>query len=104
DGIPDALDPCPNAANLAYNGGSYCVGSIYDINSGALAPGATVVLTNVAVTAVTGSFITVEILPNDVLYQGSSGASLTIHVGLLSAPAVGARVNAIGLVTVGSGF
>jgi hypothetical protein len=88
DGIPDAIDPCPLAPNVNYNGGSYCPAFVYDVNRVTLSPGATVVLSNLSVTNINGSSMTVAVLPTDLNYQGPNGASLTMNLGALTAPAV----------------
>ena len=104
DGIPDALDPCPAAANLAFNGGSYCPASIYDVANGTLAAGATVWLANAMVVAVDGTSMTIAVMPGDPDYQGDAFSSLVVTLAPGAAPAIGSRVNVIGLVTPGPGF
>jgi hypothetical protein len=104
DGIPDALDPCPAAANLAYNGGSYCPASVYEITIGAISSGATVWLGGMLVTAVSGTSITVALVPGDAGYTTANGASLTFELGTIPAPAGGNRVNIIGMVLPQQGF
>lgn len=101
DGIPDALDPCPLAPNVTYNGASYCPATVYDISLGATPVGATVFLSSVAVTAVVAGAITVEVLPSDPGYLGSAGSSVTVNLGAIAAPPLNSRINVIGLVIPG---
>jgi hypothetical protein len=104
DGIPDALDSCPIAPNLLYNGGSYCPSTIYEIRLGAVAAGATVALSNAFVEAVNGSAVTISVSPDDPGYLGPDNSSLDVQVGALAAPPISSRINVLGLVTPGPGF
>jgi hypothetical protein len=104
DGIPDALDSCPNAPNLPYNGGSYCPATIYEIRLGAVAAGATVALSNALVEAVNGSTVTISVPPGDPGYLGPDNSSLDVQIGALAAPPISSRINVLGLVTPGPGF
>jgi hypothetical protein len=104
DGIPDALDSCPLAPNLFYNGGSYCPASLYDVTLGSLGAGATVVLSNLHVDSVLGSTIMVSVQPTDPGYLGPTGSVLSVNLGSLAVPPVGSRVNLIGMVIDGGGF
>jgi len=101
DGIPDALDFCPTTPNLLYDGGSYCPATVYDINNGATPLGATVVLSNVFVSAVAGSAMTVTVKPGDPGYLGSDASSLNVQLEAILPPPVSSSVNVLGLVTDG---
>jgi hypothetical protein len=104
DGIPDSIDPCPLVPNVSYNGGSYCPASIYDVNKGIAAPGATIELVSVLVTSVTGSQITVIVKSTDPTFQGPDFSSLNINLGALTAPPLGSRITAVGVVIAGPSF
>lgn len=104
DGIPDALDPCPASPNLFYNGGSYCPATVYAVTQGTLPPGATVVLSGTLVTEASGTSISVALVDGDANYQGPDGSSLVVDLGAILPPAVGSRVNVIGLVLPNQGF
>jgi hypothetical protein len=103
DGIPDAVDPCPMVANVSYLGGSYCPSVLYDVLTGQVQLGVAVIFTNVSVTAVTGTHLTVAILPGDSSYHDDPiyGSALTMDLGALPAPTVGSRINLYGAVVPG---
>jgi len=105
DGIPDAVDPCPYTPNVVVNGGSYCPATIYDILEGIFSPGAAVGLSNVWVTNVSGSLMTVQILPGDPDYNGNDQVNpiLTMDLGSLPPPTLGSQVNVYGMVLPGAG-
>jgi len=104
DGIPDALDQCPQVANVNYNGGSYCPASVYDVRKGLVASGGIVLLGNVAVTGVNGASMTVATLPGDAGYQGESDSTFTMDLGALPPQGIGNRINVYGAVLPGPAF
>src|SRR5262249_2766191 len=104
DGIPDALDPCPNVPNPTFNGPAYCPVVVYDITTGLSQPGASVVLPGVHVESVSGASMVVAVEPTDPAYQGAPGSSLIVDLGGLTPPSMGSIVNVLGVVQVGPGF
>jgi hypothetical protein len=102
DGIPDVSDACPFTPSFFYNSGSYCPASIYQINSDPFLQGA-VVFTNVTVTNVSGTLVTISILPTDSAYDPSKigviSASFTMDAGPLTPPALGSTVTVPGSIT-----
>ena len=104
DGIPDALDPCPNIPNPTFNGRAYCPVVVYDITNGTTPVGAFVVLSGVHVESVSGPAMVVAIEPTDPDYNGAPGSSLAVNIGALTAPSVGSIVNVLGVVQLGPGF
>jgi len=105
DGIPDAVDQCPTTANVTYLGVSYCPSSLYDVLNGVVALGGVTKLSNLSVTVVDGTHVTVAILPGDPGYDSGQdsylGSALTMDLGALAAPAVGSRINLYGAAVVG---
>jgi hypothetical protein len=103
DGIPDAIDPCPMVVNVNYLGVSYCPSSLYDVLKGSVNVGGVVALTNMSVTAVDGTHLTVAILPGDPRYvdDPNFGSAQTMELGALPAPTVGSIVNLYGAVVPG---
>jgi hypothetical protein len=91
DGVPDALDPCPNAANPFINGVGYCPATISEINVGNVSAGSHVALTNAVVTGVGAS--TILITDN-----GNPGAVLTVQLNALTPPVTGNIVTVLGTV------
>lgn len=106
DGVPDTLDACPTTPNASFGGHSYCRATTYDVRTGAVAPGSTVVLVSVHVIAVTDTSFTVSYLPGDPLYDAtrSEFASLTMPFGSISAPVLGAVIQLYGEVLAEGGF
>ena len=104
DGIPDAIDPCPIDPNFFYNGGSYCPATTYDIFTGAVGIGATIWIGNLSVTAVNGATVTVAVLPGDIAYQGEQYSTLQVTFTAQPVPALGSRINLVGMVTAGTVF
>jgi hypothetical protein len=103
DGIPDAVDQCPTTANLTYLGVSYCPSTLYDVLKGVVSLGAVTTLSNLSVIDVSGTHMTVAILPGDVDYADDPfyGSAQTMELGALPAPWVGSRVNLYGAVVPG---
>jgi hypothetical protein len=103
DGIPDAVDQCTLAANVTYLGVSYCPSTLYDVLNGVVTLGGVVTLSNVSVTTVDGTHLTVAILPGDPNYfdNPNFGSALNLDLGALPAPAVGSRVSLYGAVVAG---
>jgi hypothetical protein len=60
-----------------------------------------VVVSNVTVTAVNGSQITIAVLPDDSGYAGVDGSLLGLNLGTLSVPLPGSVVNVQGIVIAG---
>jgi hypothetical protein len=104
DGIPDSIDPCPIRPNTSFNGVSYCPATTYDIARLTYGVGAAVFLSNVSVTDVNGSMITVAILPTDPGYVGDAGSTMTIDLGALPPPRLGDRTTVYGMVLAGQGL
>jgi collagen triple helix repeat protein len=103
DGIPDAVDQCPTTANLTYLGVSYCPSTLYDVLKGVVPLGGVTTLSNLSVIDVSGTHMTVAILPGDVYYADDPyyGSAQTMELGGLPAPGVGSRVNLYGAVVPG---
>jgi hypothetical protein len=104
DGIPDALDPCPQTPNVTFNAISYCPANVYGISNGTVAPGAEVLISNASVTFVSGTTMTVAILPGDTGYIDANYSTLTLDLGALPPPAIGSRINLYGVVISGMSF
>lgn len=105
DGLDDPIDPCPAIPNVTFDGQSYCPGMTYEVNAGLYGVGSAVALTNVAVTAKSGTTVTVSVLATDPGYQGTTGASLDISMsGLGSQPALTDRITVYGNVTTENGL
>jgi len=104
DGIPDNVDPCPFLANKTFNANSYCPSTIYLVNQGATQPGYLVALTNVQVIYLSGTQVTLAIMPGDASYQDAPLSSLLMDLGAVAGPPLGSRVNAYGMVLPGGGF
>lgn len=103
DGIPDALDACPNAANQSYAGLSYCPGTLYDVVRGNVPPGFNLVMTNLAVDAVQGTLVTLAIRPGDATFDGTPAGS-TVNWPSGNVPQIGQRVTVYGTVQPNGGF
>ena len=105
DGIPDALDPCPNTPNPTFKGQAYCPVSVYDITNSSTPPGALVVLPGVHVESVSGTSMVVAIEQGDPGFIiGAPGNSLTVNIGGVPPPSVGSLINVLGVVQSGPGF
>ena len=103
DGIPDAIDHCPQVPNVFHNGNSYCPASIYDmaipgVGPGAFGPGAITLLSNVHVDSVQGNVALVSVQPADAQYRGDTYSSVNLDFGTLMPPAVGNRITVFGMV------
>lgn len=103
DGIPDALDPCPNLPSPVVNGVPYCPASIYDVNTLTLPKDYALVLAGVDVLAVTGSQVTLAVDPLDPAYHGPDQSQLIVDFGTLTTPPVGSKVNLYGFLITGPG-
>lgn len=103
DGIPDALDPCPMIPNTTINGVSYCPAVVYHVNELRLALGTQVAINNLEVTAVNGTQMTIATVEGDFVYEPGAtyGSAITVELGALTAPAVGSRINVLGMIIPG---
>ncbi len=96
DGVPDAVDPCPATPSPVMEGTVYCPVTIYSVVDGLVSPGAGVLLSNGLVTGASPGNVTVSADPADVSYQGP--VSLTVSLGQVVAPPVGATVSILAVV------
>ena len=104
DGIPDALDPCPNFANLSIGGLSYCPASLYDVVGGVVGAGANVFIPGLWVDEVQGTLVKVAVHPGDPSYVGALVNSITLNWTSTATPRVGSVITIYGLTQPGFGF
>jgi hypothetical protein len=102
DGVPDTLDCAPMVASLpgTHPEAGSCAGTIYDINNGNSSDGASVVLKNVLVTAVSsGGDAFVQVKLGDPGFSGTYGGQFSgVEVsGVPGTVNVGNRVDIVGL-------
>ena len=106
DGIPDGIDPCPRTPNVNFNSVSYCPITIYGVlgsDTTTLPLGTAVTVNNPTVTDVSGTHVTVAILPGDSGYNGEGiyGSAIVMELGGLPAPPIGSQIIVYGLIVPG---